>query len=210
VPKLKFSIQVFCLALAAMLVYGSAMAVTYRWVDENGKVQYGDVMPPAQAGRGHSELDKHGRVIKQIKRSRLTADELEHQQALTAREAEEKRKQEVLYRRDKALLATYTSEEEIELARKRAIELENLNIRGLQTRLDASAAKLAAANTLLRQAQAAGGKAPSGHLQMRDEAQGELTQISELLRQRNQAIKDIQLRFDEDVKRFIELKASMR
>jgi chromosome segregation ATPase len=192
----------------SLITLEPAMAATYRWIDQNGKVQYGDVMPPSQAGQGHAELDKQGRVIKETKRSRLTAEELQRQQEATSRQALELRKQEEQRRRDMALLATYTNENEILLARNRAIELENLNIRGLQTRLDAAAAKLSLANTQLARSRGTGQTAPASYVQMRNEAQAELAQISEALRQRNQAIEDIQLRFEADTKRFKEMKAS--
>jgi hypothetical protein len=187
-----------------------AAAATYRWVDQNGKVQYGDVMPPSQAGQGHTELDKQGRVLKEIKRTKLTPEERQRQTEFAARQAEEKRKQEDLRRRDMALLATYSSEKEIDLARTRAIELENLNIRGLQTRMDAAAGKLSYANAYLIRYRTAGQTAPASYSQMRDEAQTELAQIGEALRQRNKAIEDIQLRFQEDAKRYRELKAAER
>lgn len=204
------TLRLTVLLAASLIASDPALAATYRWVDQSGKVHYSDVMPPNQAGQGHSELDKQGRVTKEIKRTRLTAEERQRQAELAARQAEEKRKQEEQQRRDKALLATYTSENEIALARNRAIELENLNIRGLQTRLDAAAAKLSFANTHLTRSRAARQAAPAGYVQMRNEAQAELAQISESLRLRNQAIKDIQLRFEEDAKRFMELKASIR
>lgn len=202
--KLRLSV----LFAISLITLDPAVAATYRWVDQNGKVQYGDVMPPSQAGQGHSELDKQGRVLKEIKRTKMTPAERQYQAEAAARQAEEKRKQEDQRRRDMALLATYTSEKEIDLARSRAIELENLNIRGLQTRMDAAAGKLSYANAYLIRYRAAGQAAPASYTQMRDEAQTELAQIGEALRQRNKAIEDIQLRFQEDTKRYLELKAA--
>lgn len=196
------------LLAASLIVFDPALAATYRWIDQNGKVQYSDVMPPGQAGQGHSELDKQGRVVKEIKRTRLTAEERQRQAEAAARQTEGKRKQEEQRRRDMALLATYASEKEIDLARTRAIELENLNIRGLRTRMDAAAAKLSVANNHLARFRNAKQAAPAGYVQMRDEAQAELGQIGEALRQRNKAIEDIRLRFEEDEKRYVELKAS--
>ncbi len=201
------TLRLHVLLIAGLIAFDPALAATYRWIDQNGKVQYGDVMPPGQAGQGHTELDKQGRVIKETKRSRLTAEERQRQAEAAARQAEERRRQEDLRRRDMALLATYASEKEIDLARDRAIELENLNIRGLQSRLDAAAAKLSFANAYLARFRNAGQAAPSGYAQMRDEAQRELAQIGELLQQRNKAIDDIQLRFEEDERRYMELKA---
>lgn len=196
------------LLAVSLITCNPALATTYRWVDQNGKVQYGDVMPPSQAGQGHSELDKQGRVIKETKRTKLSAEERQRQEALLASQAEEKRKQEEQQRRDKALLATYTSEKEIDLARSRAIKLENLNIQGLQTRMNAAAEKLSFANNHLTRFRNAKQAAPASYIQMRDEAQAELAQISASLVQRNKAIEDIHSRYKEDTKRFLELQAS--
>jgi len=192
----------------SLITCNPALATTYRWVDQNGKVQYGDVMPPSQAGQGHAELDKQGRVIKETKRTKLSAEERQRQEAMLASQAEEKRKPEEQQRRDKALLATYTSEKEIDLARNRAIKLENLNIQGLQTRMNAAAEKLSFANSHLTRFRNAKQAAPASYTQMRDEAQAELAQISASLVQRNKAIEDIHLRYKEDTKRFLELQAS--
>lgn len=198
------------LLAVSLITFDPAVAATYRWVDQNGKVQYGDVMPPSQAGQGHAELDKQGRVVKETKRTRMTAEERQRQEAALARQAEDRRKLEEQRRRDQALLATYTSEKEIDLARNRAIDLEKLNIRGLQTRQNAAAEKLSFANTRITLLRNEGKDAPANYVQMRHEAQAELAQISELLRLRYKAIEDIKLRFDEDSKRYTELKASMR
>jgi hypothetical protein len=201
-------LQLYVLLAISLISFNPAMAATYRWVDQNGKVQYGDVMPPTQAGQGHAELDKQGRVIKETKRTKLTAEERRREEEALTRQAEEKRKQDEQQRRDKALLASYTSEKEIELARNRAIKLENLNIQGLQTRMNAAAEKLSFANTHLARFRNAKQAAPASYTQMREEAQAELAQISVSLSQRNKAIEDIKLRYADDAKRYMELKAS--
>lgn len=206
----KTSVTLLALCSVALIAAAPALADTYRWVDKNGNVQYSDVMPPSQAGQGHSELDKSGRVVKQIQPAQVIAQELQKQQEEQARKLAIKRKMIEQRRRDKALLSTYTSETEIALARDRAIELENLNIRGLQTRMDSAAQKLADANTALTNARNTGKAAPASFKQMRDEAQRELAQISASMIQRTKAIENLRKRFEEDEKRFLELKASTR
>ncbi len=197
----------FC---ASVIALGTASAATYRWVDQNGKVQYSDVMPPSQAGRGHAELDKYGRVIREERRRTMSPLEMEQQRQAAEYQKTLKRQQQAQQRRDMALLSTYTSVKELKLARDRAIELENLNIRGLQTRMDSAAQKLAAANAKLATSRNEGKAAPASILQMRGEAQRELAQISEAMNQRTQAIENIHMRYEEDEKRFLELKESMR
>jgi hypothetical protein len=193
-----------------LVIAAPALAATYRWVDQNGKVQYSDVMPPSQAGKGHTELDKQGRVVKEVQRSRLSPEERQHQIDSQARQQAEQRRQTEQRRRDMALLSTYANVKEIALARDRAIELESLNIRGLQTRLDRAAEKLAEANTQLGRFSAAGKPTPASFLQMRTEAQRELAQISLAMDQRTKAVEAIHQRFEEDQQRFLELQSSKR
>lgn len=190
-----------------LLLCEVAMAGMYRWVDQNGKVQYSDVMPVNQAGQGHSELDKQGRVVKEVRRSAMTAEERQRRNEAAQRQEEIKRKQVEQERHDMALLSTYANVNEIALARDRAIELENLNIRGLQTRMDRAAEKLAEANAQISRLRRSGKPAPSSYTQMRDEAQNELARISAAMNQRLKAVDDIRQRFQEDEKRFLELKA---
>ncbi len=204
------TLRCFLLIAAGLSAQNVALAATYRWVDQNGKVQYSDVMPPSMAGQSHSELDKQGRVIREVQRTRMTEEERLRQKEKAARQAEEKRRQIEQRRRDMALLSTYANEKEIALARDRAIELESLNIRGLQTRMDRAAAKLAEANTQVNSLRAAGRTIPASVNQMRNEAQSELAQISSAMNQRMQAVDDIHRRFEEDEKRFLELKATLR
>jgi hypothetical protein len=198
------------LLVCSMLLSFSALAATYRWVDQNGKVQYSDVMPPGVAGQGHKELDKQGRVVKEVQRTRMTPEEARRQAEAAARQEASRRSQLEQRRRDMALLSTYANAQEIALARDRAIELENLNVRGLQKRMDRAGEKLAEANAKLAASRNAGKPASASLTQMRNEAQRELAQISASMNQRTQAIENIHKRFEEDEKRFLELKASMR
>ncbi len=201
--------------IAILLIFtaNQALATTYRWVDTEGKVHYGDVMPVKQSGRGHQELDKQGRVVKDMPRTLLTPEERRRNaEEASAREDHSRRVVEQ-QRRDHALLSTYADENEIDLARDRALELENLALKGLQSRLDSGAAKLSLANGQLARFRAARVTEPANILQMRDEAQAELAQIGEAMRQREKTMNDLTQRFAADKVRFqelVELKSMMR
>lgn len=189
------------------------LATTYRWVDTKGKVHYGDVMPSQQSGLGHLELDKQGRVVRETPRTLLTPEERRRRADERAAHDEHMRRVEDQQRRDRALLSTYVDETEIDLARDRALELEKLTLRGLQSRMDNSAAKLSFANGQLARYRAARVAEPANILQMRDEALTELTQAGEAIRQREKAIADLKQRFEAEKTRFqelLELKAMVR
>jgi len=190
-----------------------ALAATYRWVDSKGKVHYGDVMPQQQSGLGHQELDRYGRVVRETPRTLLTPEEQRRRLDEDAARAEHMRRVEAQQRRDRALLSTYADEAEIDLARDRALELEQLTLNGLLARLGSSATRLSQANDQLARHRVARTVAPANLTQMRDEAQAELTRISEAIRAREKIMGDLRLRFEADKARFqelMELKAMVR
>jgi hypothetical protein len=119
------ALAVWLLVGAAMLVAsGTARSAMYKWVDEKGVVHYTDKMPPEAVDKASVELNKQGVPVKKTDKA-LTP---EQRQAI-AQEAERKRDaaraQEEIARRDRALVSSYTSEAEIDLARNRALQTIN-------------------------------------------------------------------------------------
>jgi hypothetical protein len=126
-------------ALAGVLVASSAFATedsrVYRWQDDTGNTHYGDSVPAEYAANGHAVLNKHGVEIDSVS-GQLTAAEL-----IAAREAAAVQAQANTLRaekelRDKVLLSTYLSVEEIEALRDRRVELLGGQIRLTQRYLD--------------------------------------------------------------------------
>jgi hypothetical protein len=100
--------------LAALVLSGAALflaagaaraAATYKWVDDKGVVHYTDHMPPEAINKGSAQLNKQGVTVKQEE----------------ARQKELAKQQEAAAKRDRALLSSYTSEAEIDLARSRSL-----------------------------------------------------------------------------------------
>ncbi len=187
--------------IALLLASASAQGATYRWVDEQGKVHYGDVLPPQQTGLGSVELDKQGRVKKETPRTRLTPDEQRRREE-AADQAETVKRQEQLQRRhDQALLSTYVSEEEIDLARDRAVHQETSTLAGIKAQLTAAGEKLDYANRQLAKSQS------KAYLQMRSEAQAEQAHLNQVVRQREKDLEETRARFEADKLRFRALRA---
>ncbi|MEW6679262.1 MAG: DUF4124 domain-containing protein [Pseudomonadota bacterium] len=191
------------LAVVLSMATLSVGAATYRYVDDKGRVIYSDTMPPQQAGKGHQELAPSGRVVREVERVPLTEEERRRAEA-ARREAEEaKRRALEAQRRDRALLSSYTSEAEIDLVRDRALELEQLRITSLETQMNYASEKLAKANAAIA-------KRPDNpakvHLQMREEAQSDLTGIALHLAQARKNLEAIRVKYDADKQRYRELK----
>ena len=119
----KRSLVLAGLLLFLALAYATsrdAHGATYKWIDEKGIIHYSDKMPADAVNRAHVELDKQGRQVKKIDPA-LTSEEIAARAADVERKKQEAKEQEVLARRDRALLASYTREEDIDLARTRAL-----------------------------------------------------------------------------------------
>lgn len=120
---------------------GTAQAQMYRWVDGNGRVHYSDTLPQTYQQTGAAEMNKQGTVVRRTQSEAERRAEIERQ----AERLKLERQQAEQARLDRALMATYTSEAEIDLARDRALEHHKLAIRGAEIRakvVDANLAEL--------------------------------------------------------------------
>ena len=111
---------------------------TFRWVDKEGIIHYGDKIPAEYAEMEKQVLNEHGVTVDTL-RGKRTAEEIaeeRHQKEMAA--AVEKQR-----RQDMALLSTYMSVEEIVMHRDRRVELfqaqsrvTELYLKNLERRLE--------------------------------------------------------------------------
>jgi hypothetical protein len=108
---------------------------TYRCVGNDGKKYYGSAIPSACIGRPLELINKQGLVVKRI-------DPEGDEKARLAKEAEAEKKRELeaatkdAQRRNRALLATYTSEKDIEDSRARDLRNHEKGVLEVQKRID--------------------------------------------------------------------------
>ncbi len=175
-------------ALVAVLAVlpAVAFAQTYRCVGADGKKYYGQSMPPQCIGQPAEELDSRGVVVKRIdpaasaaERARKEAEDAERKkQAAAVREQS---------RKDNALLSSYTSEKDIEIARARALEGSQRSAKELEQNIAA----------LKKRRGAPGADAQS--------IDAELKAQEAALAARQKDIAAVNARYDEDKKRYIEI-----
>ena len=124
------------IVLAAVLAAAplAAFAQTYRCIGKDGKRYYGQTLPPQCVGVAVEELNAQGVIVKRYD----PQAEAERRAAKAAEEAQARQEENTVReetRRNKALLATYTSEADLESARKRALE-DNVNaVKDLEARV---------------------------------------------------------------------------
>jgi len=119
-PRARFALRAIAAFIAAVFAGTAAAAGTYKWTDEQGVVHYSDKAPAEPPAKGATVLDKQGRQVRKIdppltpEQIKAKSDEEERARALAKAKDEQARK-------DRALMQSYTSESEIDIARNRAI-----------------------------------------------------------------------------------------
>jgi chromosome segregation ATPase len=120
---------------AAWLALGAlpaAAAGMYKWTDDQGIVHYSDQMPADAVNKGGVMMDRQGRQIKKIDAT-LTPAQAKLKEAEDERQRQLAKVQEDKMRRDIALTHSYTSEEEIEFARSRAMQAIESQLKSAET-----------------------------------------------------------------------------
>ncbi len=177
-----------------------ALATMYKWVDENGVTHYGDSIPPEYRNRANEELNQRGVILKKNDPA-LTPEQIK------ARDEElAKRKQlKETNRRDAVLLGTYSSAEEIDLARDRNLRDIERIIKDIQTQLKSVLTDLDANRKLVAAYKQENKPVPDG-LQMDIETLEKSKQDLEVaILQKRGETEQLRARFDEDKKRYLEL-----
>ena len=133
--------------LAAGLLGGNAAAAAlYKWIDEDGNVRYSDRLPAAQVKKKHHQLNRQGMVISTTDDARTAEDLAAEAEAKRKKEEEEKeaaRLQAIQDKKDQVLLLTFSSENELTLARDDRIEVIDSVIRLINSSIESTQETLA-------------------------------------------------------------------
>jgi chromosome segregation ATPase len=182
----------------------AASAKMYKWVDEQGRVHYGDTIPPQYSQEGNQQLNKEGIVIKKTGKA-PTPEQLKEQQAQQEKAKEEKNKEIAQQRRDKALRDTYTTVEEIDQAKDRNLKQVELDIKSTELRMQYVQGRL----DKLKQQEANFTKrnkpVPADIASDIANTNQEIARMKDNIVQLNSNKAAINTRFDSDKKRFMEL-----
>ena len=191
-------------AASAALLGHPAAAATYKWVDDQGVVHYTDKMPPEQAGKGATVLDKEGRPVQKI----APAPTPEQRKAMEA-EAEQKqavaKQHEARARKDRALLLSYTSEDEIEVAKKRALATMESQLQSAEAYTGDLKKKQEA--LAKRKADYSGKPVPTDLEREINNVEVELSRQAALIQQKKADVITVAAKYDADRQRWREIKA---
>ena len=181
----------------------AAEAQMFRCTGKDGKKYYGQTVPPQCAGQPLEQLNKQGSVIR-----RIEGQQTDEQRA--AKEAEAKKKRDEAEaakeesRRNRALLATYTSEKDIEESHSRALKDNQLALKEVETRIGKISQRQ---EQLVKDMEFYKGKnkPPAKLLDDIKNAEIDLSAQQNLLGAKKKEVETINGKYDDDKKRYMEL-----
>lgn len=178
---------------------------TYRCTGKDGKKYYGQTVPQACVGGPMELINKQGLVVKRI-------DPQAEEKARLAKEADAEKKRELeaaqkeTTRRNQALLATYTSERDIEEARTRALRDHQQQVGEVEGRIEELKKRQARVEKELAVYNESGKGAPPTRLKEEiTNAEIDLRAQQGLLEVKKKEASSINARYDDDKRRYLEL-----
>ena len=202
-----FRMQFSTLRTAIAVVIGvlpfAADAQSYRCVGKDGKKYYGSVVPQQCLGQPVEELNAQGMVTRRFDAAASAAE----REKKAAEEVERKKREAVSKeegRRNRALLATYTSEKDIDAARARALKDNEGAVADIEKRIGGLKTRLA---TLKKELEFYEGKnqPPAKLTQDIQSAEFDIKTQEQLLAGKKKEVEQINARYDDDKKRYLEL-----
>jgi hypothetical protein len=179
---------------------------SFRCVGTDGKKYYGSTVPPQCIGQPVEQLNNQGVVIKRFD-AQASAAEREKKAA----EEEERKKREAVTkeegRRNRALLATYNDEKDIEAARVRALRDNEAAVKDVEKRIGGLKTRLTELKKEL-DFYTGKNKPPAKLAEDIRSTEFDIQTQEELKAAKQKEVDQINARYDSDRKRYRELKGT--
>jgi hypothetical protein len=190
-------------ALIAVPLDSLAQGGTYRCTAKDGKKYYGSTIPRQCAGQPVEQLNAQGLVVRRFDAEGEDKDKVDKAAAaMKSREEDNAKKEES--RRNRALLATYASERDVDEARKRALEDNQAAIAEAQARINAVKKDQVRLTKELEFYQGKN-KPPAKLIEEIEAVKAQLRAQEGLLQAKQKEVATINAKYDDDKKRYIEL-----
>jgi hypothetical protein len=197
--------------MAPLAAQAEASPVTYRCTGTDGKRYYGNTIPMKCVGHVVEQLNAQGLVVRRIDpEGEEKAREAKAASAAKAKEEEAATREES--RRNRALLATYTSERDIDDARTHALQDNRSAVQQVETKIDTLKKRRAGYDKELEFYQDKKGttKPPAKLLEDIDSVNVDLKVQEELLASKKKEVDSINAKYDQDKKRYLHLTRQSR
>lgn len=165
-----------------------------KWVDKDGVTHYDDKPPMPDSATKASVLNKDGIVVKKIEQTQINQE---------AEQAAAK-----LTRHDSALLASYNSAEEIDIAKERNTRIDFIALDNLQRQLTTQKQTFAEQKKKMVEHIKKKQPLPTKLMQEVKKTQADIRVTEKSIADKNIEISAVQKRYDDDKARYLELKHS--
>lgn len=193
---------IFGTALVLLAAFSTgAEAKLYKWVDDRGVTHYGETVPPEYANKDRVQYNDKGHVIKK----NAPAGE-----AGTGKKSAEEQAAIEQRRKDNALLNTYSSEKEIDLALDRNLQQVDARINSIHLLQKSAQDSLVNYRKEVTDMQTAGRKIPASLQTDIAEVEKKITQLQQDLSQAEAKAASVKANFAADKARYRELTADKK
>ena len=194
------------LFLLTLFTVTAQAGTLYRWKDDKGITHMETFIPPEETQGGYEVLDdRNFRVIEKVPPA-LTEEELKAAKAAQAEEARRQREAELQARRDRTLLATYASLDDMQMARDGQLRTIESIIQSVEQTISQQQEHLQSLQERAAQAEQRGRKVPQKTLDAIADTKQQIS-LNEAALEENRAKRvAIEETFSEDMERFRALK----
>jgi len=197
----------YFILLSALLVATTAVAErTFKWVDNEGQTHYGNRVPPEYAKTERKEINEQGRTVK-VYEAALTPEQRAAAEKAAELETRKKALAEKQAVHDRSLLATYASEQDMQLAREGKVASVEALLQLTNSRIESMKQRLHGLTEEAATYERSGKKLPVSVEAQINNLRSQVTKNEAFVKEKEQELADINNQFDADITRFIELTA---
>ncbi len=195
---------VLCLA-GSLLASPAALArQMYRYVNAEGNKVVGYQVPPEFVANGYEILSASGSLIAVVPRQ-LNDGERDDMDLQARREREAAEEKERLRKWDESLLLRYSTLDDIEAARERALRELRIRVSILKGKLRSLKQQVENYQAMAADQERLGNTVNDEHLNAINDLQSEIASTERAVRDRQEEIASVDADFDRDVERFAQL-----
>jgi chromosome segregation ATPase len=208
IPIMSFSRTQTVLAL---LLVGSILATPaalarqmYRYINAEGNKVVGYQVPPEFVANGYEILSETGALVAVVPRQ-LNEGEREDMDEQARRERDAAEEKERLRKWDESLLLRYSTLDDIEAARERALRDLRIRVSILKGKLRSLKQQVENYQAMAADQERLGNTVDVEHLKAIDDLQSEIASTERAVRDRQEEIASVDADYDRDVDRFSQL-----
>jgi hypothetical protein len=197
----------YLLLLPALLCATTAFAErTFKWVDNEGHIHYGNRVPPEYAKLERKVINERGRTI-MVYDALKTPEQREAEKQLAETAAKNKVLAEKQAIHDRSLLATFSSEQDMLLAKNGKVAAVDALLQLTNSRVESMKERLLGLTEEAATYERSGKALPASLESQINNLRKQITTNEAFIKEKEGERRTIVRKFDDDIKRYIELTA---